>query len=87
MDQSPGGNSDGSDAVILDITCRTNLGPKSWGRTAGLCSEDWGHPCAELWCGPMSRGLGELAEVGKVYDIRQNCLLGGLVLIVWCILL
>ena len=27
---------------------------------------------------------GELAEVGKVYDIRQ-ILLGGLVLIVWCI--
>ena len=30
---------------------------------------------------------GELAKVGKVYDIRQTFLLGGLVLIVWCILL
>ena len=57
------------------------------GRTTGLCSEDWGPPCDELWSGPMSRRLGELAKVGKVYDIRQNFLLGGLVLIVWCILL
>ena len=44
-----------------------------------------GTPCAELWSGPMTRRLGELAEVGKVYDIRLNFLLGGLVLIVWCI--
>ena len=46
-----------------------------------------GTPCAELWSGPMSHRLGELAKVGKVYDIRQIFLLGGLVLIVWCILL
>ena len=57
------------------------------GRKTGLCSEDLGRPCAELWSGPMSRRLGELAKVGKVYDIRQIFLLGGLVLIVWCILL
>ena len=45
-------------------------------------------PCAELWNGPMSRRLGSwLAEIGKVYDIRHNLLLGGLSLIVWCILL
>ena len=55
------------------------------GRTTGLCSEDWGPPCAELWSGPMSRRLEELAKVGKAYDIRLNVLLGGLVLIVWCI--
>ena len=46
-----------------------------------------GTPLTELWSGPMSRRLGELTKVGKVYDIRQNVLLGGLVLIVWCILL
>ena len=46
-----------------------------------------GPPCDELWSGPMTRRLGELAKVGKVYDIRQNFLLGGLVFIVWCILL